>query len=141
MNNLTVSPTIRPDLDIEGDIHDLIATYPPLTHDRHQFHVTVTDGNVTVAGAIKSRVTYSYLLERLPQIAGVRSVNHSMLFYDDDIRLNLGRLIPLGVFVNMEYGVVKLSGTLPAGMNLEALVQEISHIGGVQRVVAALKIV
>lgn len=129
----------RPDVDIEEDIRDLIAHYPPLSHDRHRVKVSARGGKLTVAGYVKSRATRHYLLEHLPDIDGVSSVNDKEFFDDETIRIEAGRIVPPGVQVNVEYGAVILSGRLPTDVKEADVVKKIKIIPGAHRVVTAFK--
>lgn len=138
MTTPSVQTTVRSDADILADIHNVIAYYPPLAHDRHHLTTEVRQGAVQIVGVVKSPVTYEFLLDKLPKIEGVKSVDSSHLFHDEGIRLEIGKLGLLGVFIIVEYGSVKLTGKLPPDMTLESLVGKISAVNGVKRVVAAL---
>jgi hypothetical protein len=127
--------TTRPDLDIEMDIQDLIAHYPPLAHDQHHFRCEVNNGVVWVTGNLKSRVTQQYLLTQLPKIDGVREVQGQGLVNDDHVSRDVGKLVPTGVFVNVEYGIVKLTGRLEEGTSIDGLVDKISQqVTGIKRI-------
>lgn len=139
MSTAVLTTTQRPDMDIEADLKELLMRYPPLTHDRHRLTYSVENGQVTIAGNLKSRVTYHYLVNNLPLIDGAQSVDTTQLFHDEDIRLSVGQLMPFGVFVNVEYGMVKLSGKLPPDTNLEMLVNQVMSVPGVKHVAAALQ--
>lgn len=127
--------TTRPDMDIEVDIQDLVARYPPLAHDQHRFEYDAIAGVVKLRGNLKSRVTHQYLLTELPRIPGVKAVDSKELANDDDIRLEAAKPMPYGVFVNVEYGIVKLTGRLEEGTNIDGLVRDISRrVPGIQRI-------
>jgi osmotically-inducible protein OsmY len=131
---------VRPDVDIIEAIEDRIAHYPPATRDRHHIQVSSQGGLVTLKGNVKSPNTRSVLLETLPQVEGVKSVNADELYDDESIRLDVGRLIESGVmFANIEYGVVVLSGRLPSGKSAEEIVRQVAQVPGVRRVVTAFK--
>ncbi|MBC8170769.1 MAG: hypothetical protein H7X77_03830, partial [Anaerolineae bacterium] len=91
---ITSTTTQRPDIDIEADLQELLMHYPPLTHDRHRLRYTVQDGHITLAGHVLSRVTHHYLVNNLPLLTGAQSVDTSQLYQDEDIRLNVGQLMP-----------------------------------------------
>lgn len=132
-----VLSTSRPDIDIKTDVAHLLMSYPPLAHDRHQIKYTVEDGVVTLSGYVKAAPTFRYVLNRLPDIPGVKAV-HTQDFYNDDaLRLDIGRLVPPGVTVTMEYGAVILAGTLPEGTTVEDLVKEVALVSGVHRVLTS----
>ncbi len=128
----------RPALDIELDLQDLVAHYPPAAHDQHHFDFVISDGVVTLNGNVKSRVTHQFLLDKVPEIEGVRDVRAEALANDDDLRLETAKLTPYGVFVNVEYGIVKLTGRLDAGTDVNALVNQIiSSVPGIRRIYTA----
>jgi osmotically-inducible protein OsmY len=133
MTQATHAP--RPDVDIEEDIHNLIAHYPPLQADRHHFDIDVEDGIVIPHGHVQSLISRRYLLERVGAIRGVLSVNDEQLHAEETIRLETGQRIPTGVIANVVYGTVILTGTLPDGMSEAAVAQQVAQVPGVERVV------
>jgi hypothetical protein len=139
MSTPASTTTQRPDMDIEADLQELLVLYPPLAHDRHRLRYTVQDGHITIAGHVLSRVTHHYLVNNLPLLDGVQSVDTSQLYQDEDIRIDIGRLMPFGIFVNVEYGTVKLTGKLPPDTTVEGLVNQAMTVPGVERVVTALQ--
>jgi hypothetical protein len=134
---MSQTPVLRPDVDVLADIHDMIVHYPQLAHDRARMQIAVTHGHVTVTGNIKSQPAYDYLLKHLPAVEGVGSIDHSGLYHDDEIRRQIARLTPPGMFVNVEYGLVKLTGALPATLAVEDLVVNISRVPGIHKIVTA----
>jgi hypothetical protein len=128
------STAVVPDLDLEHALHQTFLGHAPLMHDRHRIALKVKDGHVTVTGHVKSSITRRYMAEHLSQVAGVQSLDLSGLYDDDTIRREAGHLVPPGVFVNVEYGAVILSGTLPPDMSIEALVGQIGALPGAHRV-------
>jgi osmotically-inducible protein OsmY len=125
----------RPDIDIQEDIYNLVAHYPPLQADRHYFTVEVRDGNVTLSGHVKSPITEQYFVERATEVPGVVSVNHDRLYNEEAIRLAVGRRIANGVIANALYGTVILTGTPPQDKSGDAVVNEVAQVAGVQRVI------
>jgi osmotically-inducible protein OsmY len=130
-----MTQTIRPDVDIEEDVRALIAHYPPLQADRHQVRTRVNDGVVTVEGHVRSVISQRYLLDRIPMIAGVKAVDASGLYNEEAIRLEAGQRIPSGVLANAVYSAVVLTGKLPDGTSAESVVEAVSQIPGVMRVI------
>lgn len=124
----------RPDEDILDDIHSLFTTYPPLQHDRHAIFVQVERGVVTLAGHIKAMPTYRYLQANLPKVKGIRVINADNLFEDETIRREVGKVIPVGMQVRVEYGVVILTGKLPEGATVEDVVQQVASVKGIKRI-------
>ncbi len=125
----------RPDVDIEEDILNLVAHYPPLQADRYHFRCEVSAGVVTFTGHVKSLISRRYLVDRAAQIRGVRSVDSKKLYTEEDIRLEAGRRIPTGVIANASYDAVILTGTLPQGKTAEDVVKDVAVIPGVEHVV------
>jgi osmotically-inducible protein OsmY len=125
----------RPDIDIQDDIYNLVAHYPPLQADRHHFTVEVRDGNVTLSGHVKSPITERYFADRVKEVRGVRSVNDDGLYNEEEIRLEVGRRIAKGVIANTLYGTVILTGTPPQDKSGDAVVNDVAQVAGVQRVV------
>ncbi len=134
MKTPTTAP--RADVDIERDIDHLIAHYPPLTKDRHSIKTQVENGVITVSGHVQTPITRSYLLKNLPLIPGVSAVKSDNLFTDETIRLEAGRLIPVGVVLaRVQYGSVVLTGKLPEQTGADTLVSQIRAIPGVKQVI------
>lgn len=131
--------TKRPDIDIERAIHNLYTRYPPMMHDRHRVKLQVEDGEVTVSGHIKSKITYQLLLQNLPTVAGISAIHADKLYNDETIRFQVGRSVPVGMLVTVEYGAVVLSGRLPDDTNIEALVAQIAKVPGVNRVLTTFQ--
>lgn len=124
----------RPDEDILDDIHSLFTTYPPLQHDRHAVSIRVERGVVTLEGHIKAMPTYRYLQANLPKVKGIRVINADNLFEDETIRREVGKVIPVGMQVRVEYGVVILTGKLPEGAAVEDVVQQVASVKGIKRI-------
>lgn len=128
----------RPDEDIAEDIAALVRRFPPLAQSRHWFTASVADGVVTVKGHIKSAVGARVLLDNLPLIPGVEAVDASGLYNDEDLRLEVGKVVPPGVRVAVDFGHVKLSGKIPPHHKAEALIRSVEKVPGVRRVTANL---
>lgn len=129
--------TTRPDIDIEADIHHVLSDYPPVVNDRHYIQVTVEEGHAIISGYTKTAVTYGYVIDRIPEVNGVISVDASEFYSDENLRLTVARDLPYGVFARLEYGTVILYGTLPDDADLEQLVQHIGSVTGVRRIVTS----
>ena len=125
----------RPDMDIEAAIQDLIAHYPPLQSDWHQLHISVTDGVVELSGHTRSRVSRTYLIQRVQDLPGVRAVSREQFFDEETIRREVGQRTPTGVFANARYGTVILTGSLPEGVEAAQVVNDAAQVAGVQQVV------
>lgn len=126
----------RPDIDIQADIDHLIAHYPPLQKDRKSVRYEVTDGVVTVSGHVQTPSTKRYFLDRLPNVQGIKAVHADGLFDDETIRIEAGKIIPVGVVLGkVFYGTLVLAGQLPEGVTEESLASQVGAVPGVQRVV------
>ncbi len=125
----------RPDVDIEADIQDLIAHYPPLQSDWHQLHISVTDGVVDLSGHTRSQISRTYLIQRVEEVRGVKAVSREQLYDEETIRREAGQRTPTGVFANARYGAVILTGSLPEGVDAVQVVNDVAQVAGVQQVV------
>ena len=123
------------DMDILEAVHSIIARYPPLTADRHRLRIAVRDGVVLLAGHDRTPITRLYLIDRVSELEGVRGVNADDLYDDETIRLEVGRILPDGVIANPTYGIVVLSGKLPAGTTEAAVAKRAAAGPGVVQVV------
>ncbi len=130
----SVSVVPRADVDIAADIDNLLSMYPPMVNDRDYLHYTVDDGAVTLAGHVRTGITKRYITETVQGLPGVKSLDYSQLYDDGTLRLDVGQVIPVGVLVTVEYGVVILTGRLPDGTNERALVSQVEALPGVRAV-------
>lgn len=132
----------RPDLDLVDDIDTLIVRYPPLKADRKHLHFFIKDGVITVSGHLRTAITRRYLLERLPLLPGVRAVLADALYDDETLQRDAGRMIAAqhadGALANVQYGVVIVTGTLPAGHGADEFAARLAEILGVVRIAAKL---
>jgi osmotically-inducible protein OsmY len=126
----------RPDVDIQDDIGRLIVRYPPLQKDRYAIQTQVVNGTVMVSGHVQTPITRHYFLSRLTSIPGVVAV-HADQFYDDEtIRIEAGKMIPVGVILGkVFYGTAVLSGELPSSMSADEVAAQVARVPGVLRVV------
>lgn len=127
----------RPDLDIEEDIQNFIAHYPPLNHDRKHLHIEIVNGVVTVRGHVQTPNTKHYLIENLQKIEGVAQVQTDDLHDDETLRLEAGRIVPPGIQVSVDFGVIVLTGrsTDPNRTDL-AVAEQLARLPGVKKVVS-----
>lgn len=130
----TMPSTTRPDVDILADIEAAIGQYPPMVNDRRHVKIVVLDGAVSVFGHVKTAITCTYLQDTIAQIEGVRSVDISALYNDDTIRRDIGSLIPFGVWANVEYGHVILTGRLSGETDPNSLINQVRSVPGVRDV-------
>ena len=126
----------RPDEDIELDIQRLIKSYPPLNNDRHHLNIGVAEGKASISGHLKTPMTRRYLISAVQRVPGVASVSSDGLYDDETIRLQAGKMVPPGVLVSSDYGVMVLAGKLDEASR-DALIKKLEQIAGVKRVVTA----
>jgi osmotically-inducible protein OsmY len=130
----------RTDLDIVSDIDHFIAQYPPLMKDRRGINVQVRDGQVTVTGHVQTPNTRRYFLDLLPDIVGVRSVDADEFYADESLRLEIGKVVPVGVQVGkIHYGAVILVGKVPPGSSADSIITHVQRIPGVRQVIPAFR--
>ncbi len=128
----------RDDAQIESEIAHFIAHYPPLMKDRHAIKYRVEAGAVTVTGHTQTPNTRRFFLDHLAQLPGVTGVNADELYVDETIRLEAGKLTPMGVMLaRVQYGVIVVAGQLPQGLSEEELGRQLQAIPGVKRVITA----
>lgn len=133
----TEARSIRPDVDISNDVHEILVHYPPLNLDRQHVHIHVQGGVVTLSGHVKAPMSSRYLIERAALVPDVVRVDAHGLHNEEEIRLAAGSVVPEGVIVNVRYGTVILNGDLPADAKLDDMVQKVTQIPGVERVITA----
>lgn len=126
----TVQP--RPDEDIEESIADLIRSYPPLRTSRPFFTFASRQGAVKFMGNVRTPQERYLLAQRVPHIAGVRSVDVSELYDDEQVRFAVGKVVPYGVYATVHYGAVVLTGRLPESMSAESLLDQVRAVAGVR---------
>lgn len=128
----------RDDLDIRDDVYTLIVKYPPTNADRNYIHIEVRQGVVRLSGYVKTPINRRYLEDRIELIPGVAGLNTDDLHDDETIRLDVGKVLPYGALINVHYGTVILTGQIAEGESVDALVNAIGAVPGVQRVAARL---
>jgi osmotically-inducible protein OsmY len=122
----------RPDEDIEESIADLIRSYPPLRTSRPFFTFASLQGAVKFMGNVRTPQERFLLAERVPHIAGVRSVDVGELYDDEQVRFAVGKVLPYGVYATVHYGAVALTGRLPEGASAESLLDRVRAVAGVR---------
>jgi osmotically-inducible protein OsmY len=138
MNNSATIET-RPDIDIVEDVKNIIAHYPPLVTDRRHIDITSHNGALVISGHVQSPINRRYLADRAQLISGVVSVDVDSLCDEESIRFEVGNLIPEGVVAAVRYSVVILSGVVPEDTTEAALVERISAVKGVERVLTSFR--
>lgn len=133
-----MATVLRPDVDIEFDLQQIIKDYPPSNNDRHHIYMTVKNGDVTLSGHVKSPMTRRILVSRFKNVPGVRSVNADELYDDETIRLTAGKMVPPGALVTSDYGMLILAGT-PEKESAEQMIPKLAQIPGVKRVINTIK--
>lgn len=132
------APAAPADADLLEALHTLIVKYPPTNADRRHIHLRVDAGHVYVEGYVLSPIHRRYLYDAMQFVPGVQSVSVDHLWDDETIRLEIGRVLPMGVMATVRYGAVVLSGTAPAGTDVDALATRVAGLPGVTRVVVSL---
>jgi osmotically-inducible protein OsmY len=126
----------RPDIDIQADIERRMLNYPPLAKDRHSIRVQVNDSVVKLSGHVQTPNTRRFFLNAVPTVDGVVAVDANELYDDESIRLEVGRVLPVGLKVGRcQYGNVVLVGRLPEGVNLADLEAKIREVPGVRQII------
>lgn len=131
----------RPDIDIEEEIGQLIRSYAPLKSSRGYFHYQCLDGHVRLTGNVRSPQARRVLVDNVPRLRGVVSVDSSQLYDDEMIRFAVGQLIPPRVFASVQYGAVSLTGRPPEGASPDAITEAVGKVPGVRRVGAEFGVV
>jgi osmotically-inducible protein OsmY len=130
---------LRPDVDVEDDIRQLIRSFAPLKASRDYFDFQSENGVVKLWGNVRTTQARRVLLDNIPRIPGVTRCEAHGLFADEDLRFEVAQLLPPGVYSNVHYGTVTLSGKLPEGASIETISDAVRNVSGVRRVVADLK--
>ncbi|HRE46120.1 MAG TPA: BON domain-containing protein [Aggregatilineales bacterium] len=126
--------TDRPDVDIEEDIKQIINTFTPLKTSKPYFTLQVSNGVVTVQGNVRNPQARRVLLDNAPRITGVQKVDASAFFDDEQVRYDVGGVLPPGVHASVLFGAVALTGKLPEHATAEAIITLVSQVAGVRRV-------
>ncbi|MBL8131286.1 MAG: BON domain-containing protein [Anaerolineae bacterium] len=126
----------RPDIDIHNEIVSIITQYPPTAADRFHIHVSVQEGVVVLSGHVLTPINRRYLINQIPKVVGVQSVDGTQLFDDETIRLEVGRRLPKGLVANVRRGTVTLSGALPGEEPMQGIAALVASVPGVVRIVA-----
>lgn len=129
---------IRTDEDILEDVHRLIRSYQPLKMAQSHFTCRVRSGVVKVFGHVNSQLNRRLFLHNIPDIEGVMAVDDSELFDDESLRLTVAKLLPMGIRLRVNYGVVSLSGKLPAEAHVDEIKGMIAELPGIKAVVTNL---
>jgi osmotically-inducible protein OsmY len=124
----------RPDVDIEEEIELLIRSFAPLKASRSYFTAKSTGGHVVLAGNIRSPQARRVLVDNIPHIKGVSSVDSTNLYDDEMVRLAVGQLLPAGIVASVHYGAVALTGELPVGASGDVILNAVKGVAGVRRV-------
>jgi hypothetical protein len=122
----------RADVDIAEDIAGVIRSYPPLRASRPFVNYAVSNGQVTLSGNVRSPQARRYLLDHVPHIPGVASVNADNLRDDEMLLVAIGERIPNGVYANALYGAIILTGMLPQNITPQSLVEAVKAVPGVR---------
>jgi len=122
----------RPASDIEEDFRELIRSYDPLKQARPFLDFEVKDGKVTLIGHVRSMQARRVFVDNVPDIPGVKKIDDKKLYDDETLRLDLGKVMPRGVRVRVNYGMVTISGDLPKGSSADDIVEAVKGVPGVR---------
>lgn len=129
----------RPDVDIEEDIRQIIGGFAPLKASRGYFTYQSKHGTVVLTGNIRSPQSRRVLLDNIPRVPGVKDCDASDLFDDEEVKFKVAQLLPPGLFANVHYGTVGITGKLPEGASAETISEAINALPGVRRVAMELQ--
>jgi osmotically-inducible protein OsmY len=96
--------------------------------------INVKNGVVNARGHVKTPVSRDKFIENAQQIPGVKTVNTDHLYDDSTLRLDVAKVLPYGVYSNLQYGAVILTGKIPEGTTEKKLTSAIRKIKGVRAV-------
>jgi osmotically-inducible protein OsmY len=122
----------RPDEDILEEIREFVRGYDPLKRDRAHFECSSVNGHVVLQGHTRTTKSRRVLVDNVPDLAGVISVDASQLYDDESLRFDIGKVLPRGTFVRVNYGTVVITGTLPKGVEAQAVVEAVKAVPGVR---------
>lgn len=91
-----------------------------------------TNGNIKVRGNTGSAQIKQVLLDCIQKIRGVANIDMSDLHDDETLRLNIGAILPEGVSMNVQFGVVALVSHSADGNKM--IVQRVRAIDGIRKV-------
>jgi len=129
---MATSTQTRPASDIEEDIRELIRSYDPLKQARPFLEFYAQDGKVTLTGHVRSMQARRVFVDNVPDIPGVTGTDASHLYDDETLRLELGKVLPRGVRVVVNYGMVTIAGKLPPGTTAEQIIEAVKGVPGVR---------
>ena len=125
----------RPAVDIEEDIREFIRSYDPVKQAVHHFSYTVDDdGHVVLTGNVRSVQARRVLVDNIPDIPGVISLDNRAFFDDETLRLEVGKLLPRGVMTRVNFGHATLYGMMPEGANLDDVMAAVKNHPGIHGV-------
>jgi BON domain len=123
----------RPDVDIEEDINSSLRDFSPLKAARGFFRIQSTSGNVTVSGNVGSPQAKHMLRRYVLKTSGVSNVDMSNLYDDEQLRLNIGGMIPDDILVSVHFGNVVLNSRRPDGH--QETLRRVRSAAGIRKVV------
>ena len=129
---MATATNIRPASDIEEDIRELIRSYDPLKQARPFIDFHAKDGKVTLIGHVRSVQARRVFVDNVPDIPGVKKVDGKKLYDDESLRLELGTVLPRGVWVRVNFGAVAISGSLPSGTSAKEIIKAVKGVPGVR---------
>ncbi|MBN1285941.1 MAG: BON domain-containing protein [Anaerolineae bacterium] len=121
-------------LDIEEDIRTIINSYPPLRESDPYIHIAIdAKGQVTFTGNLRTKVIRRVLIDSTRLVPGVTAINDAALYDDDALLIEIGAIIPPGVYLTAVNGHVVLSGRGPKDpAEVQKLVAAVAGVPGVR---------
>ncbi len=104
--------SLRSDAEIAADIHSLVRDSFSVVFSREHFSYAVQNGVVIVKGHLASPIGYDLFVDNLTRLEGVAAVDDRELYDDERLRLAIGAVLPRGLRVRVQHGVVALMGRL-----------------------------
>lgn len=128
-----MNKTLRPAIDIQEDIQIIINNYPPLREsDPYLFIAVRGEGHITFTGNVRTRIIRRVLIDSTRLVPGVKEINDDTLYDDDTLLVQLGAVVPPGIYLTAVNGQVVLSGRAPD--EPELLVELVKAVPGVREV-------
>jgi osmotically-inducible protein OsmY len=134
-----VAPEVVADEVIAQEIRDYIRSYDPLKASRDKLNVAVMNGVVRLSGYVETKRVRRFLMDYIPDLPGVLAIDDTLLYDDESLMLEVGKILPWGVRIRVDHGMVSLIGTLPNTVTAQDLILDISEIPGVDEVINLLK--
>ena len=127
----TVTPIAKTDADIYSDVQRLMLDIFSTHLSRDHIRFRVQDSVVILEGHMAAIIGYDVLLDNLSHIEGVVAIDDEALYNDDDLRMQISELLPMGIRVHIMHGAVALAGKLPTDADLQEIIGSVGELHGV----------